>query len=238
MITTLTRPLLRTSEDDRRRLTRPSAGLQKMLRVGEHLPGAPAARYNITVSHSHRLVWFRVAKVGTRSVFEALRRAGVDLDLEEPFGVNAPRAVTPGYVRAAFVRHPIDRFLSAWQSTVIKLNHFEFSPSEHERMKDLGAFIDWFAAQDPVTCDPHLRLQSALVPRRGIDLLGRMETFADDLAVLLDRIGAPRPDLPRMNASPSAPPALTAAQRRTLAEIYRPDLDRFGYADHDDPEEC
>ena len=145
MISTLTHPLLRTVSGDRRRLTRPSAGLQKVIRATGRFPGAvPPPRYNITVSHSHRLVWFRVAKVGTRSVFETLRRADVSLDLEEPFGVSAPRAVTPGYVRAAFVRHPIDRFLSSWQSTVLKLNHFGFEPADHEAMKDLGTFINWF----------------------------------------------------------------------------------------------
>ena len=230
MIATLTRPLLRTVDDDRRRLTRPSAGLQKVLRVAEHLPGADETRrYNVTVSHSHRLVWFRVAKVGTRSIFAALRQGGVELDLEEPYGINAPRLVTPGYVRAAFVRHPIERFLSAWQSTVVKLNHFGFSDDERAAMLHLPEFIDWFAAQDPSTCDPHLRLQSTLVPETGIDLLGRMESFADDLHTLLGRIGAPVPTLPRVNASPTEPPPLTAAQRRILADIYRPDFRRFGY---------
>lgn len=230
MIALLARPLLRTADDDRRRLTRPSAGLQKVLRAAERLPGTDAARrYNVTVSHSHRLVWFRVAKVGTRSVFETLRRAGVELDLEEPFGVNAPRFVTPGYTRVAFVRHPVDRFVSAWQSTVVKLNHHGFAPDEYESMQQLGNFVDWFATQDAATCDPHLRLQSALVPETRLDLLGRMETFAADLHALLDLIGAPRPALPRINASPSAPPALTAAQRELLIEIYRPDFERFGY---------
>lgn len=230
MISTLARPLLRTVDDDRRRLTRPSAGLQKVLRAAEHLPGAdPISRYNITVSHSHRLVWFRVAKVGTRSIFETLRQAGVSLDLEEPFGISAPRLVTPGYVRAAFVRHPIDRFLSGWQSTVLKLNHFGFAPAEHEAMKDLGTFIDWFATHDVETFDPHLRLQSALVPEGRLDLLGRMETFDDDLAALLDLIGATVPNLPRVNASPAEPPRLTTAQLDLLLAIYRPDFERFGY---------
>lgn len=233
MISTLTRPLLRTVDDDRRRLSKPSAGLQKVLRLTDRLPGGdPAPRYNVTVSHSHRLVWFRVAKVGTRSIFESLRQADVELDLEEPFGVSAPRAITPGYVRAAFVRHPIERFLSAWQSTVLKLNHFEFAPDEYERMKDLGTFIDWFAAQDPATCDPHLRLQSALVPDRRLDLLGRMETFGPDLATLLDLIGAPLLTLPRVNASPSEPPDLTSSQRKLLTEVYQTDFTRFGYEEH------
>lgn len=230
MIATLARPLLRTVGDDRRRLTRPSAGLQKFLRIPDHLPGNPSARrYNITVSHSHRLVWFRVAKVGTRSVFETLRQAGVTLDLEEPFGVNAPRVATPGYIRAAFVRHPIDRFLSAWQSTVLKLNHFGFPPDEYESMKELDTFIEWFSSLNHETCDPHVRLQSALVPERHIDLLGRMETFNTDLARLLAAIGTSAPELPRANKSPSRPPQLTTGQHRVLTDIYRPDFERFGY---------
>ncbi|MEM7142218.1 MAG: sulfotransferase family 2 domain-containing protein [Actinomycetota bacterium] len=222
--------MLRTVDDDRRRLTKPSAGLQKLLRVSDRLGrGTPAARYNVTVSHSHQLVWFRVAKVGTRSVFAALREAGVSLDLEEPFGVNVPRALTPGYVRAAFVRQPIDRFLSGWQSTVVKLNHFAFDPATLDAMQDLSTFVEWFAAQDPVTCDPHFRLQSALIPEEPIDLLGRMESFDADLDRLFARIGARRAARPRMNASPVPPPALTAAETRLLTARYAPDFGRFGY---------
>ena len=35
--------------------------------------------YNLTISHEYRLMWFRVAKVGTRTILEHLRKSGVPL---------------------------------------------------------------------------------------------------------------------------------------------------------------
>ena len=67
------------------------------------------------------------------------------------------------------------------------------------------------------------------MPEHGLDLLGRMETFTDDLHTLLGLIGATVPTLPRINASPSKPPTLTGPQRDLLTDIYRPDFRRFGY---------
>lgn len=229
MINVLSRPLLRTYDHDRSRLTKPSARLQQALSVADQIRQEPQSRFNITVSHSHRLVWFRVAKVGTRSIFGALRSAGVQLDLEEPYGVVEPRALTRGYLRAGFVRHPIDRFLSAWQSTVVKLNHFNFDDRTYAEMQDLSTFVEWFAELDPETCDAHLRAQSALLPNEPLDLLGRMETFDRDLNTLLERIGAPGSSPNRLNASPDSAPSLNAAERRLLIDRYFGDFERFGY---------
>ena len=52
MIAALARPLLRTADDDRRRLTRPSAGLQKVLRAWF---GRPSAKLWITPRGPKRL---------------------------------------------------------------------------------------------------------------------------------------------------------------------------------------
>lgn len=229
MIPTLSRPLLQTRAQDRNRLTTPSARIQQAVRVLDHLGWAKSQRFNITVSHSHRLVWYRVAKAGTRSVFAALRSAGVQLDLEEPYGVVAPRPLTRGYRRAGFVRHPTERFLSAWQSTVLKVNHFGFAPETHEEMRDLATFVEWFAELDLTDCDAHLRLQSALLPEEPLDVLGRMESFDTDLARLLTLIGATGPASVRRNASPRRPPALRPNELQLINDRYQADFDRFGY---------
>lgn len=229
MMPLLARPLLRTYEDDRSRLTKSSAKFQRVLQAASYLKTEPPSRFNITVSHSHRLVWFRVAKVGTRTIFAALRNAGVQLDLEEPYGVVAPRSLTRNYRRVGFVRHPVDRFLSAWQSTVVKLNHFDFDARTHNEMQDLSNFIEWFAELDPITCDTHFRLQSALLPSEPLDLLGRMETFERDLHALLEMIGATGSPTDHLNASPSAPPVLSDAAHKLVVDRYLPDFHRFAY---------
>lgn len=225
----LTCTLLEEQPGPKRYLTKPSQRLQKAIRLGERLPGPGPGRYNVTVSHTHRLVWFRVAKVGSTTIMESLRDAGVTLDLEQHFGLNVPRALTPGYVRAAFVRHPTERFVSAWRNKVLKWNYLNLPDDVYARSQDLSGFIDWFATQDPTTCDPHFRLQSALIPNGKLHLLGRMETFDSDLDRLLDMIGVARVSTRQDNKAGSAPPEISSANKARIAELYKADFTRFSY---------
>ena len=123
-----------------------------------------------------------------------------------------------------------DRFVSAWQNKVLGSNLFEFDDETHEHMRNITNFIGWFADQDPATCDRHLRLQTRLIPENGLDLLGRMETFEDDLDQFLDMVGITRETKHHRNQSKKAKSELAIGDRKRLADIYAPDLERFGYA--------
>jgi len=232
MINRFTQTVLQSHDvDGRERLTPTAKKFQRTLkRVHRKLPGPMPPRYNVTISHSHSFVWYRVAKVGTRTTLTSLRESEATLDLEHASNLILPTWLTPGYTRVAFVRHPIERFVSAWQNRVIRSNAYGFDNEQRDNMRNISNFVGWFADQDPATCDRHLRLQSALIPADDLDLLGRMETFEDDLDAMFDLLGLTRETHHHRNKSSQKKPELIAADRNLLAQIYRPDIERFGYA--------
>ena len=55
------------------------------------------------------------------------------------------------YFTFAFVRDPLDRFVSAWHDKVVDNNYYDFDPATHERMQ----VVEEFAAGPPRrTCPP------------------------------------------------------------------------------------
>ena len=63
-------------------LTKPS---QLYQRVGAKLTRAPFypsnLHYNLTISEENRFVWFRVAKVGSRTILDIFKQANVKLSI-------------------------------------------------------------------------------------------------------------------------------------------------------------
>lgn len=189
-------------------------------------------RYNLTVSHSARFVWFRVAKVGTRSVFNALENAGVQLDIPNGIFLHYPPNAWRGYLKFAFVRNPWERLVSCFHDRMVDRNHFQLPPAEHERLKDFGAFLDFVESRDLERCDVHLRLQSRLIDLNNIDELGRMETFDSDLARIFGRLKIPYQPLPPKNVSSRSETRRspwTVERIERVARLYRRDIDIFGY---------
>jgi hypothetical protein len=66
---------------------------------------------------------------------------------------------------------------------------------------------------------------------REVDFIGRTETFAEDLAVVQQRLGVEPKAPPRRNRSTHGHyrDYFTPASRRKVAEVYAADIDRFGY---------
>ena len=229
MIQELPKTLFEAQSGPKKYLTPRSRRLQETLRLTERLPGPSVGRYNVSVSHSHRLVWFRVAKVGSTTIRHALLDAGVTLDLEQHFGINVPWLLTPGYLRAAFVRHPTERFVSGWRQKVLRWNYLQLSDELYEQSQDLAGFLDWFEQQDITTCDPHFRLQSSLIPRHKIHFLGRMETFNEDVDRMFELIGSKRVEDHHRNKANPNPPEISDANKRRIDRLYERDFKRFGY---------
>ena len=149
--------------------------------------------YYLTISHQHRFVWFRVAKVGTRTILGYLDEHSVPVDVGRA-RTRYPTELFADYVKFAFVRHPVDRFISAWQDKVVEANYFEFDAGTHAEMQSLAAFAEWAASQDLGDIrevDQHIALQSRLVDLSQVDHLGRLETFDADFARVLAAVGLP-----------------------------------------------
>ena len=179
--------------------------------------------YNLTISHAHRFVWFRNAKVATRTILAFLEEQHPEelLVLSE---VPYPTAAFTDYFKFGFVRHPLDRFISAWQDKVCDRNHFHFAAEERERMRTIENFAAWVAEQDlrdlPTT-DRHLVLQSRLVDLTQVDFVGRMETFGADFSEVCERVGL---ELERAGAAQP----LRAERRHPRHRLAGAALDRRG----------
>lgn len=217
-------------------LTRRSAALLDGLREHQQASGALSPLvYNITVSHLHRFVWFRNAKVGTRTILGFLDDQQVDDRLLVLSRTQYPTAAFEAYFKFGFVRHPLDRFISAWQDKVHQQNHFNFAPAKWERMKTIENFAAWVADQDLrdlAGTDRHIALQTRLLDLTQIDFVGRMESFAADFSAVCSTVGLHWTEPVRQNQSkPQGVSRDNASQelRSIVEEKYRLDYQVFGY---------
>ena len=190
--------------------------------------------HNLTISKGDKFVWFRNAKVATRTIQAFLDEQypeGLMVLSEVPY----PTAAFADYFKFGFVRHPLDRFISAWQNKVCDTNHFRFSPEQRQQMQTIETFAAWVAAQDVddlATTDRHIVRQARLLDLTQVDFVGRMETFGADFGAVCERLGLQWSEPERRNRSePSGITADTASAelRSIVEETYRLDYQVFGY---------
>jgi hypothetical protein len=188
----LRRRLLQTVPGRQARLTRSGRLSQFFFRwlVRRGIRLSPLA-YNITVCHERKFMWFRVAKVGSRTIFHHLRESGVKLDAEHPSFVHYPVNLFRDYYKFGFVRNPWDRLVSCWLNKVVKSNYFKFEENTLDEMRSFPSFVRHVADLDLTNCDRHLMLQSRLLDLNTIDYVGRLESFEDDLRRIFERLGLP-----------------------------------------------
>lgn len=188
-------------------------------------------RYNLTIGSQPRFVWYRVAKTGTRTIFDVLRSGGVRFAVENSIFQHYRPAASGSHFKFAFVREPVDRFVSCWRDRVVDRNHFGFGAEERARLQDLAEFVAYAESIDIDRCDVHMRAQCRMVDMGQIDFLGRMERFEEDLRLVLDKLGLPGEQIPRRNASSRdrAAEAIDPALRRRIEKLYERDLRILGY---------
>ena len=228
--------VFRTRPGNRRRLTPAGeAEVERLAAAGEASGGLSPLAYNLTISHSHRFVWYRVAKVATRTIRHHCETHGVDLDVDHAMRIRYPLASFADYFTFAFVRDPLDRFVSAWHDKVVDHNYYAFDEATHARMQTVEEFARWTADQDlsavPGT-DQHLTLQSRMIDLNRVDFVGRLETFDRDFAEVCARVGAPaEPSAPKNQTAPGGRDRQVSDELRGLvAEMYRRDYQLFGYS--------
>lgn len=183
-------------------------------------------RYNITASSSNKFVWFRVAKVGTRSILQILRGQGkISLD---GYGIPFNPKRYQDYYKFAFVRNPWDRVVSTYCSKVITRKHQPFKTCFG---KSFEYFVDFINSQNISSCDAHIMLQTKLLPLAYVNFIGKMENFDADLHAVLDRIGLEYPQIPHRNPSDHAHYShfYTKRTKDIVAKKYKDDIVNFGY---------
>lgn len=191
----------------------------------------PPRRYHLTVSNESRFVWFRVAKVGTRTIYHELGEAGVRFDVDASFVPYSPSAFEDHF-KFAFVRNPWDRLVSCWHDKVLRDNYFRFDETTWEKMKDFESFLEFVSCLDIESCDRHLRAQSQLIALDDLDHLGRLETFRHDLDQIFAILGIEGSRSEPRNVSSQRDhyrDYYTEETSREVGRIYRRDIQIFGY---------
>ena len=223
---------LKTKLNHPAQLDTKSQQLQHVLRKNSAKYLTPASHpYFLTISDTKKLMWFRVPKVCTRTIYEHLKQ-NIYLNCAHSSNVHYPINLYKDYFKFAFVRNPWDRLLSCWVQRVIDSNYFQFNESEYEKMQNFENFFNYVSSLNIETCDRHLRLQSKLIDLNWIDFVGRFETFAEDYKTICRKLDIPLDKLPHKNKSSKTKhykEFYTEALRNKVYQIYLKDIQIFGY---------
>jgi len=158
-------------------------------------------KYNLTISHVHEFIWFRVAKVATNSTLDVLRCTEARNTLSSTLSTKYSELQYQNYFKFAFIRNPWDRLVSCWINKVLNNNYFGFSDSDHLQMQKFNSFVDYLEDIDVRVCDQHIRLQSRLIDLNNIDYIGRFESFEKDLKAIIKALELGVPGITKRNFS-------------------------------------
>jgi hypothetical protein len=224
---------MRTKPGKPDRLDKTSKAAQKLYKVVHKIPMMPSAgRYNLTLCHEKKFIWFRVAKVGSRTILNHLLDNGVHLDVEQGRQLRYPVNHFNDYFKFAFVRNPWDRLVSCWNNKVIDNNLFRFNDAELEEMRKFENFVGYVAGINVDTCNRHLRSQNSLIDLNNVDYLGRMESFENDLDHIFQRLELDTTTIKSRNVTSSRKPYqeyYSSELAERVSRIYYKDIQIFGY---------
>jgi hypothetical protein len=189
-------------------------------------------KYNLTICDAPKFIWFRNAKVGTRTVFFALNKAEIELTAESLFSCFYFPQEYKDYFKFAFVRNPWDRFVSGWLNKVLRHNALYFDPQTLAHLQNFENFVSHCAELDLRSCDSHFRHQHKLIDMNEIDFLGRLENFDEDIRDVFRTLSIPLQKVPTVNGSENRlhySSYYTDESRRKVYDMYRKDIQIFGY---------
>ncbi|MEX2596943.1 MAG: sulfotransferase family 2 domain-containing protein [Salibacteraceae bacterium] len=183
-------------------------------------------KYYLSYCFEHKALWFRVYKVATRTINQRLINSS-----SGNYVYSSPVGYLPwryeDYFKFAFVRNPLDRFVSGWKDKVLNQNYYQFSIEEHELMKNIETFIEWVSKFDLEQSDEHLRAQYSLIDLNNLDFLGRFENFENDFKIVSDRLGLRPYSKEKLNQSGRGQISLTNEQKHKIARLYEKDIRIF-----------
>lgn len=204
---------------------------KRFLETHENIPSFYP--YNLTVCKQPKFLWFRNAKVGTRTLLKILDSINLDLTAKHAHHCYYSPQYYKDYFKFCFVRNPYDRLVSGWYDKVIRKNVLGFEADVWEDIKHFDRFVDFLSDWDLDTCNIHFRRQCRLIDINEVDYIGRMENFTSDLKELFNILGLPLDEIPHAKKSIGRlgyETYYTKATQQKVEKMYRKDLQLFGYS--------
>ena len=192
---------------------------------------------------AHRCVFIHIPKTAGSSICQTLfgRQVG---HIRYAYLLHHNRRKAQDYFSFAFVRHPVDRFVSAYQYLAAGGDGVNDGVGHDwvHRYSDINAFCQQALRPEFVYSGPviHFRPQYLFIcddhcgPPQ-VDFVGRFEHLLADYARVQETLGHRIP-LVHANATQSeakrtlSPTELSDASRAHLAQIYATDFEQFGYS--------
>lgn len=189
--------------------------------------------YNLTISTEKKFVWFRVAKVATRTTMKVLTDSKIDIEAEHLYRTRYPVKRYNEYFKFAFVRNPWERLVSCYLFFKRRqLNHNPIRGINANMTDSFESFVEFVETRDLTTSNTHFRLQSSLIDLNNIDYLGRFENFEQDLTKVLGILNIEHATIPHLNKT-------TASKKyrifynedliKRVHKLYKKDISIFNY---------
>ena len=206
------------------------------------------------LSRQHRLAYLQMPKAACTSIRTALCLLNhPELEQEKAAGklqihnhpewndmVGEDSTEISGFFRFTFVRDPYARFVSFYHNKIVGKQNSgpvdRFLKLGYTPGMTLDQVLDRVEGTPLRELDPHLLPQSEFLIRNGrlnVDFIGRLERFAQDLAVVENWAGT-KLDVGWLNQTKKNQPddarqKLTEAQRLRVARLYAKDFELLRY---------
>jgi hypothetical protein len=208
-------------------------------------------------SEEHAFIFFELGRTGTTSVQEVLRERGRavaawDPELRDRFAALVKRGIRRRGKRYRASVRTINKHIAPWMATevlaaselrrcfkfafvrnpfdkAVSLYRYHTGTGEVEA-SDFKAYLERFRERY-MDAEPQVEWLSDDGGRMLVDYVGRFETLQADFDGICARIGLPRATLPHRNRSERVDfrDYYDGESRRWVAEVFRPDLEAFGY---------
>jgi Sulfotransferase family len=203
----------------------------------------------VRISDSHRLVFVHVEKTGGASIERILDRNIDDLRFD-PSKRHASLATLLGrepqltdYWIFGFVRNPWARMVSWW--SMIERSAKRADEGSDRDIRKFATYPDWSMVRAYGNFETFVRrgtedleryrtpqIEMLSTPERRADFIGRTETIDADVNVIRKRLGVrARAKMPHRHRGIHGHyrDYYTPETRDIIAELYKPDIDEFGY---------
>ena len=194
------------------------------------------------INHKKEFIWFKNPKAGSTSILQILfankvvhRKPLHHTQKGDGFGWSREND-HPDYFKFGFVRNPWDRLVSVFEDKTKKVIGTRWSMPFYRKWKNatFPEFAQDIVKKNLAGVDRHSRLQCCnLNNLEGLDFVGKLENFEEDVKFVMDNIGVEKYNLKCMNKVKRKHAHYTDYYDKETEEVvskaYERDISEFGY---------